>query len=99
MKQNITTAQLAELTPEQHVIWRKWLEKHHVFGQTHLMSGIGVMIEFLNEHINNMYGTYIDDSGYERVLCGTNISGKFDIGWKGELCDSLWESVKAFLRK
>jgi len=69
------------------------------------LLSIGQMVEFLDEYQEKV-GTdleYIDESDYDRVV-GTILrryknKNACDIGWKGELCDALWEAVKEVLEK
>ena len=90
MKQYITLEQLAELSPTQHTAWREWLESKGIYGQTHLMSNIGMMIEFLQES-KNIEKITSDPSEYFQ----TNRRFRF---WEEEsFCDALWEAVKQVL--
>lgn len=105
MKQQITKDQWEELNEECKKVLQKFfyseadvieLEEFKEGGFIPLLLSIGQMIEFLNEDD----WSYIDDSNYDSVISfgeyGGNLS--FDIGWKGELCDALWNAVKYKLK-
>jgi len=58
---------------------------------------IGQMIEFLMETNNYIQDSYIDDSYKNKIQVGDY--GVLGIGWDGEICDTLWKTVKEVLEE
>jgi len=86
MKQHITELQVEELSKAQMKTLSNFLGfKSRVINLKHYLSEsmtIGQMIEFIQEH--NGFKSYGD-------------MYTFNYSKKGELCDSLWKSVKEIL--
>jgi hypothetical protein len=104
MKLSITSAQLRELSPTAAAALEEWAWKGHMLGPSGQLPRltIGQMIAVLVDHQpEEEKHSYIDESNYDVVLCTqTNYyraTNRFDLGWKGELCDALWDRVKEVL--
>jgi len=111
MKQHITETQLTELSASQFEKFTKYVtEKNllpHFTGLQPMLHpaskylaecmNIGQMIEFLMETNNYIQDSYIDDSYKNKIQVGDY--GVLGIGWDGEICDTLWKTVKEVLEE
>jgi len=113
MKQHITPEQLDELSLDQKSKLNSWMQEHNyssysvvtlmltiktnTIGYVITPLSIGQMIEFLMETNIYIQDSYIDDS-YKNTVSQSDY-GVLGIGWDGELCDTLWETVKEALDK
>jgi hypothetical protein len=113
MKQWITETQFNELTQDQKNIWKKWCRVHHyTYHETYgpftedtnitkdslaNFPSIGEMIEFLSEQ--EVSSRNLNDKiPANRLICDSK-GNKVVLAWSDiELCDSLWEAVKEFLK-
>lgn len=108
MKKYITYEQFNELKTIEKSTWFDWsLKKGYankikdnwsggintVVESEMQMPNIGQMIEFLEEHIKYNGCFYYGTEDLDRAIEGLN----FNIQWKEELCDALWERVKEVL--
>lgn len=115
MKQHITVEQLRELSDKGKRKLKNWFKKTYGYDLVEEITGqpgkesciicglpyytlsIGQMIEYLMETNNYFSDSYIDDS-FEHTISTVNY-GELELGWRGELCDKLWELVKNDLEK
>jgi len=92
MKQEITKAQLDELSEKEIVLYDNWLLSK---GYINNEITIGQMIQFLDEE--QEYQFYIFRRTIDwKVVVNDNQYGKVI---PGELCDFLWEAVRDVLKR
>lgn len=113
MKKTITIEQLEELSEKGKERLREWIESKlspPISGsayigplsslyQTSYFMTIGQMIEFLEDKSKKHKGKYFtrDDKVLSIMFAVSDLRPVKVLNWQGDLCDTLWVTVKDFL--
>jgi hypothetical protein len=92
MKQRITVAELNKLPDEQKELLIEWYQSIEDYTRTPLLS-IGQMIAFIQEKKPQLKG--ISKNRFDKWFVNLDTA---QLGYKDELCDALWDTVKQLLK-
>lgn len=103
MKQHITKEQFDELSEKGKKEFKEWLDKKDyyvlkILGIPKYEINIGIMIEFLDEHLQGLCLDLDINKGKVGGNCYINGNTISSLN-PPEFCDALWEAVKEILNK